>query len=193
MRAGKRGRPQENEETGAIQGSMKERNGGERNENGVALNAEIWQERKGRIEAADPGSYQAEWWMQVTFFLKGLAVCFACNSPPPTMRAHTRSHSPLWWSQAHTRAQHTNINHCCSLEGDPVVYFPRGSSSSTVSAQHPHWVNVVSHPETQKPTVWGFVWMAVCLYITVLCKSTVNWKCSHYSEKFITRYYDLLR
>lgn len=42
MRAGKRGRPQENEETEAIQGSMKERNGwwgGD--ENGVALNAEI--------------------------------------------------------------------------------------------------------------------------------------------------------
>lgn len=87
--------------------------------------------------------------------------------------AHTRSHSPLWWSQSHTRAQHTNINHCCSLEWDPVVYFPQGSSSSTVSAQHPHWVNVVSHPETQKPTVWGFVWMAVCRCITVLCKSTV--------------------
>lgn len=32
MRAGNRGRPQENEETEAIQGSMKERNGGEERE-----------------------------------------------------------------------------------------------------------------------------------------------------------------
>lgn len=130
-------------------------------------------------------SQEAEWWRQgkkYTIFVQevtDLAVWFpekledhmwvtTCHAP---YNSHRHSSSTLI-TVTHTSSTYTKINQCCSLEGKPAVYFPQGSSSSTVSAQHPHWVNVVSHPGTQKSTVW------VCLNDCVsLCSCAVWMDC----------------
>lgn len=63
-----------------------------------------------------------------------------CESPPVTpslQHTHTHSSSAVSITVTHTGSTHTDINHCCSLEGKPAVYFPQGDTSSTVSTRHP--------------------------------------------------------
>lgn len=92
---------------------------------------------------------------------------FSCLVPYKTQGSHV-SHAPCnthTITATHTSSKHTNMNHYCSLEGKPAVYFPQGSSSSTVSAQHPHWVNEASRHETQRTTAWLCVWMQCVLAV----------------------------
>lgn len=104
-------------------------------------------------------------------FLKDSRI--TCVSPPVTppynTHTHTHSSSTVMITVTHTSSTHTNINHCCSLEEKPAVYFPQGNSSTTVSAQHPHWVNVASHPETQKSTLWVCVFEWLCIFASLRC------------------------
>lgn len=96
----------------------------------------------------------------------GCLVHMSANTRHASNNTNAHSHATLRWSRPHTPSQHTDINHSYSLEGNIALYFPQGSSSA-VSVQHSHLVNVVSHPETE---VLQGVFGRLCIFVCAMLK-----------------------